>query len=142
MPKQIYLWLLERKIGNWASWSAKGSRGTLPNEKGVMGFGKGDYAIDPTKFRIWKVPKWIKPNALVKVQLWKEDEITPVDFFAQEKRVGDDFTATLLQRISKIKRLDLSRVNRETDKVVMILAIALMVAVGAIGVLAYLVVNK
>src|SRR3990172_5291934 len=122
MPTQKYLWIVERKIGNWSSWVAKGKKGPMPDEQGKMRFGKGDYATDPRKFRIWKVPKGIRHGNVVKIQLWKEDESTPIDYFEPEKRVGDDFTATLLQRISKIKRLELSRTNKETEKVVIILA--------------------
>jgi len=141
MPKQKYLWIVERKIGNWVTWVGKGTKGKMPDEQGKMRFGKGDYATDPRKFRIWKIPKGVHPGNIVKIQLWKEDESTPLDYFAPEKRVGDDFTATLLQRISKIKRLELSRTNREMEKVTMILALALIIAVGVIGVLAYLVVK-
>jgi hypothetical protein len=141
MFKQKYLWILEKKVGNWISWVARGRKGPMPDEDGLMKFGKGSYAIDPTKFRIWKIPKGIHPGDIVKVQIWKEDETTPVDYLRPEKRVGDDFTATLLQRVSKIKRLDLARANKEMDKVVIMLAIALIIAVGIIGVLAYLVVG-
>lgn len=142
MAKQKYLWIVERKIGSWASWVAKGKRGPKPNENGTMRFGKGDYAVDPNKFRNWTVPRKLKAGETVKIQIWAEDNKTPQDFFIPEKKVGDEFTASLLQNIAKTKRLELSRANRETDKIVIILAIALMVAMGAISVLAYLVVNK
>lgn len=144
MPAQKYVWIVERKIGNWASWVGKAGRrnkGPMPNESGKMKFGKGDYAIDPKKFRVWKIPKGIKAGDIVKVQLWPEDVITPADYLASDKKVGDDFTATMLQRVANIKSLELSKTNKETEKVVMFLAVALIIAMGVIGVMAYLVVN-
>lgn len=145
MSGQKYLWIVERKIGNWTSWvgkiSGKRAKGPMPNEEGKMTFGKGDYATDPRKYRIWKVPKGIRAGDVVKVQIWPEDNLVPMDYFLPEKRIGDDVSATMLHRISKIKRLELSRANRETDKVVIILAIALIIAMVAISILSYLVVK-
>lgn len=145
MVGQKYLWIIERKIGNWSSWVGKVGRrrakGPMPDEQGKMKFGKGSYATDPNKYRIWKVPKGIKSGDVIKLQLWAEDDPTPKDFFTPEKKVGDIFTASLLKNVVNIKRLELSRANKQTDKVVIILAIALMVAMGAIAVLGYLVVK-
>lgn len=142
MPKQKYLWLVERKIGDWVSWVSKGKRGPQPDIHGKMKFGKIEHGLDPSKFRIWKVPRGIRAGDIVKVQLWEQDTIAPADYLSKEKKVGDDVTASMLTHVSKIKTLQLSRQNKETDKIVIILAIALIIAMIGITILAYLVVNK
>jgi hypothetical protein len=141
MTVQKYLWIVERKIGNWSAWvgkiSRRGTKGPMPNEQGKMTFGKGDYAVDPNKYRVLKIPKGIHPGDVVKVQLWGEDDSTPKDFFLPGKEVGNEFTASLLHNISKIKRLELSRTNKETDKIVTILAIALIIAMIGMTIIGY-----
>lgn len=142
MFKQKYLWIVERKIGSWVGFVTKGRKGPQPDKQGFMSFSLGKYPIDPNKFRIFHIPKGIRPGDNVKVQVWKEDEPTPLDFFKSEKKIGDDITATMIQRLSKIKRLELITNDSNLDKVTIFLSIALIVAVVVIGVLAYVVVNK
>jgi hypothetical protein len=137
--KQKYLWMVERKLGNLVGFVSKGKKGPQTNEEGKIRLGKCDYTIDSRKFRTFKIPQGIRAGDIVRVQLYKEDEITPLDFFSPEKKVGDDITATMLQRISKIKRLELITSDSNLDKITIILAIALMVSVVVIGILGYLV---
>lgn len=142
MPKQKYVWIVERKIGDWVGWVTKGRKGPQPDEHGKMKFGKQEHLIDPNKFRIWKVPRGIRAGDIVKLQVWEQDTIAPMDYLSKEKKVGDEVTGSMLAHVSKIKTLQLSRQNRETEKIVIIMAIALIVAMIAISVLAYLVVSK
>lgn len=144
MPRQKYMWLIEKKIGRWDPWVSKGRKGPQPNEKGEMKFSgeKGNYGIDPNKFRTFKMPKGIRAGDVIKIQIWREDQVKPIDFFAPEKMVGDEFTASMLQRISKIKKLELISADSGHDKIVIMLGIALIIAVGIIGAMAFLIVDK
>lgn len=142
MPPQKYLWLVESKLGHWFGYVTKGRKGPQPEADGQMKFGKQNHGLDPNKLRTWKIPKGLKAGEYVRVQLWEQDTVAPADFLSKDKKVGDAVTGTMLQNISKVKKLQLSRQNQEMDKVVMMLAIALIIAVAVIGVMAYLVVNR
>ena len=143
MARQKYLWLIEKKIGRWDAWVSKGRRGPQPDEKGQMKFKgeKSNYGIDPNKFRNFKVPKGIHAGDVIKIQIWREDQIKPIDFFSPEKMVGDEFTGSMLKHISSLKRLELISADSGHDKILIILAIALMVAMGIIGVMGFIVAN-
>lgn len=142
MARQKYVWIFEQKVGQWIGSVTKGKKGPQPDENGKLRFKKQDYGVDSRKFRTWKIPRGIKSGDIVKVQIWSEDDLHPLDFFPKGNQVGNDVTATMLQRISKMKRLELISADSGHDKIVTMLAIALIIAVGVIGALAFLIVDK
>src|SRR3990172_2013959 len=65
------------------------------------------------------------------------DKAIPKDFFSAEKQVGDDITATMLKRISRIKRLELIQNEQQLDWQTMLLILSVVGNIIAIGFLVY-----
>ena len=134
MAKFSYLWIVETKLGTWKDWTTKGGKGPRMNEHGFLKLDKKDYAVDSKKFRKWHIRnKHGDIKHTMYVQLWREDETTPLDFFSPEKKVGDDITATMLSRLSKIKRLDLITADTEMDWQIILLIVSVIGNLAAIG---------
>jgi hypothetical protein len=134
LAKQKYLWLIERKIGIWNGWVSRGTRGPKPDSKGMMHFLKGQYSLDPKKFRRFKIPRGIKPGDNVSLQFWKEDEPIPLDFLDPEKKVGDDISSTMIQRLAKIKRFELmTATDKEIDPLLILAILSILGNLIAIG---------
>ena len=138
--KFSYLWILETKLGTWKDWVTKGKKGPQLNENGCLTLGKKQYPVDAKKFRKWTIKnKFGDIKHTMYVQIWKEDEPTPLDFFDSEKKVGDDITGTILQRLSRIKRLDLITSDTEMDWKMIILLMSVVGNFAAIAGLIWLV---
>lgn len=134
MAKFSYLWLIETKLATWRDWESKGRKGPQLDEHGLLTLAKKKYAVDPKKFRKWHIRnRFGNIKKTVYVQIWREDEPVPVDFFDSEKKVGDDITGTMLQRLSRIKRLDLITPETQLDWQTMLLIISVIGNLGAIG---------
>ena len=134
MAKFSYLWLVETKLGMWKDWETKGRKGPQIDEHGLLTLDKRKYAVDPKKFRKWNIRnKFGNIKKIIYIQLWREDEPVPIDFFSPEKKVGDDITGMMLQRLSRIKRLDLITAETQLDWQTMLLIISVIGNLGAIG---------
>jgi len=137
VAKFSYLWIVENKLGLWLDWQSKGRKGPQLDEHGLLTLGKKKYGPDPKKFRKWHIKnKFGNIKKTVYVQLWREDEPVPIDFFDPEKKVGDDITSTMLQRLSRIKRLDLITSETKLDWQTMLLIVSVL---GNLGAIAYLI---
>ena len=141
MAKFSYLWLVETPLGTWKDWLSRGRKGPKVESDGSITLDKRKYSVDAKKFRKWHVRNRrgdIKHTLFV--QLWRQDEPTPTDFLAPEKQVGDDITATVLQRLSRIKRLDLIQNENQLDWQTMLLIASVIGNLIAIGFLVYMLV--
>lgn len=142
MAKFSYLWIVETHLGTWKDWVSKGRKGPQLNKDGTLTLDKKDYTVDSKKFRKWHIRNFrgeIKHT--VYVQLWRQDEPTPIDFFEPQKQVGDDMTATMLRRLSRIKRLELITADTEMDPMKIILILSVIGNLAAIGFLISLLVS-
>lgn len=120
MKKRAYLWIVETKSGAWKHWITTNRTGPTPNRYGFLSLDGKDYTIDMRKCRPWTFKKW-----RFMVQIWKEDAPTPVPLFdAGEDKT--DFTASIINRMSKLKRLELIESEGwDITKIALILSLAI-----------------
>ena len=138
MVKSSYLWLVETNLGTWKDWLSRGRKGPTVKQDGTIQLDKAIYVVDPRKFRKWHIRNRIgNIKHTLYVQLRRVDEPTPKDFFSAEKQVGDDITATMLKRISRIKRLELIQNEQQLDWQTMLLILSVVGNIIAIGFLVY-----
>lgn len=114
------LYIVETHDGKWFVWRSTPFRegtGRAPKvHNGMVKLGSAMYAVDPHRFRHIPIRRlrsgWLA-RSYIDVQLWRENEPEPVDFFDAKVRTDDlagDIMADL-SRSTRLKRLVASQVD-------------------------------
>jgi hypothetical protein len=133
MASLRYMWIVESRAGLWKHWVTKGRRGPMPDSNGFITFNGKKYAVDPRKFRRWTIKRGliIKRKLHYQVELWKENDPTPMDFF-HVKTPDPRFTSEMISTMSKAKRVrDLIRAE-QIDIVKVALILSLIMNIGIV----------